>query len=77
MLCHTVRGTEANGTVGPDLTHLATRGTLAAGTLPNEADALGRWIVDPQSIKPGSNMPPTPLRADELQSLVRYLRSLT
>jgi cytochrome c oxidase subunit II len=76
-LCHAVRGAEANATVGPDLTHLASRATLAAGTVANTDDALAQWILDPQHVKPGANMPPTPLRPEELQALVHYLRSLS
>ena len=57
-LCHAIAGTPAYGTVGPDLTHLASRTTLAAGTLAQHARATSRgWIVDPQSIKPGVRMP--------------------
>ncbi|HZR22812.1 MAG TPA: cytochrome c oxidase subunit II [Vicinamibacterales bacterium] len=76
VLCHQIRGTSANGLVGPDLTHLATRGTLAAATLPNTAGHLGGWIVNAQAIKPGSQMPPNPMTSDELQSLLAYLESL-
>jgi cytochrome c oxidase subunit 2 len=76
-LCHTVRGTDASGRVGPDLTHLASRATLAAGTLPNTSDHLAHWITDPQATKPGNLMPPTPLAPADLQALVAYLESLT
>jgi cytochrome c oxidase subunit 2 len=76
-LCHTVRGADANGTLGPDLTHIGSRTTLAAGTLPNTSRDLARWIVDPQSVKPGSNMPPTELSGDDLAALVAYLETLT
>jgi cytochrome c oxidase subunit 2 len=75
-LCHTVRGTQANGTVGPDLTHLATRARIAAGTLPNASEHLARWIVDPQGVKPGNQMPPTELTPADLDALVRYLGGL-
>lgn len=75
-LCHTVRGTAAGSQVGPDLTHLATRSTLAAGTLPNTRGHLAGWVVDPQRIKPGARMPPNQLTADELHSLLAYLESL-
>ena len=74
--CHTVRGTEADGDLGPDLTHLATRRTLGAGTLPNERGHLGGWITDPQATKPGNLMPPTPLSAQELLDLIDYLEGL-
>ena len=74
--CHTIRGTSASGTVGPDLTHLASRTTLAAVTIPNDRADLSRWIVDAQSIKPGSQMPDIRLTAPRLQALVAYLEGL-
>lgn len=76
VLCHTVRGTDAGGRVGPDLTHLASRRTLAAATVPNNRGWLGGWVMDPQSIKPGSRMPSNDMRPDELQALLAYLQSL-
>jgi cytochrome c oxidase subunit II len=75
-LCHAVRGSGAFGSAGPDLTHLASRRTIAAATLPNTTGHLGAWIVDPQQIKPGSHMPPTELAPDELQALLAYLQGL-
>lgn len=75
-LCHTVQGTAAAATAGPDLTHVAARGTLASGTLPNGADPLRSWIADPQSIKPGSYMPRTALSPGDLDALVAYLGGL-
>lgn len=75
-LCHSVRGTMARASTGPDLTHLASRLTLAAGTLPNLRGHLAGWILNPQSIKPGTFMPPTPLASDALQALLAYLESL-
>jgi cytochrome c oxidase subunit 2 len=75
-LCHGIRGTDAGGTVGPDLTHLASRGSIASGTLPNTREHLANWIRDPQGIKPGVKMPATPLTDAELQALVSYLGSL-
>ena len=74
--CHAIRGTSAAGTLGPDLTHLASRRTLAAGTLPNTRGHLAGWIADPQRIKPASLMPRTPLEPDELGALLAYLESL-
>ncbi len=74
--CHTIRGTEAAARLGPDLTHLAARETIAAGTLPNTRANLARWIADPQSIKPGAIMPPTQLSGEELEALLDYLESL-
>ncbi|MBW3634141.1 MAG: cytochrome c oxidase subunit II [Chloroflexi bacterium] len=76
VYCHTVRGTNASGELGPDLTHLASRRTLAAGTLENNLGNLAGWIVDPQSIKPGNKMPATNLGSEELQDLLAYLMSL-
>jgi cytochrome c oxidase subunit 2 len=75
-LCHSVGGTPAGGGTGPDLTHLASRRTLAAGTLPNTRGHLAGWILDPQRIKPGAGMPPSALQPDELQALLAYLGSL-
>jgi cytochrome c oxidase subunit II len=74
--CHTVRGTEARGTVGPDLTHLMSRSTIAAGILPNTPGNLSGWIADPQRIKPGSKMPAIPLSGPELTQVVAYLETL-
>jgi cytochrome c oxidase subunit II len=76
MYCHTVRGTPAAGWVGPDLTHLATRLTIAGGSLENNTGNLGGWIMDPQHIKPGALMPATPLTGQELQELLAYLNGL-
>jgi cytochrome c oxidase subunit II len=76
VMCHTISGTDAGSKVGPDLTHLASRHTIAAGTLPNTSGALAGWILDPQRLKPGTQMPPNALSGDELQSLVSYLQSL-
>lgn len=74
--CHTIRGTEAVGILGPDLTHLSSRKTLGAATRPNTIGHLGGWIIDPQSIKPGNLMPATSLEAEELNALTAYLQSL-
>ena len=74
--CHAVRGTDAAGVYGPDLSHLMTRKTIAAGTLPNNRGSLAGWIIDPQRIKPGAKMPPNQLRPDELDALLTYLQSL-
>ena len=74
--CHRVRGTAAEGAVGPDLTHFAGRATLGAGVLPTSPDNLRRWITDPQGVKPGVTMPPTTLSADQLNALVAYLEGL-
>jgi cytochrome c oxidase subunit II len=74
--CHTIRGTIAGATLGPDLTHVASRGTLAAATVPNTIGHLAGWIADPQRIKPGNRMPPNSIRGDDLQALLSYLESL-
>lgn len=74
--CHTVRGTPAAGTLGPDLTHVGSRLTIAAGLLPTTRGSLAAWIADPQTIKPGNNMPMVPLTADELNALAAYLAGL-
>jgi cytochrome c oxidase subunit 2 len=75
-LCHTIRGTLAGGQLGPDLTHIASRETIAAGTLPRNSGNLAAWIADPQHIKPGNLMPKMPLRSDELIAIVHYLEQL-
>jgi cytochrome c oxidase subunit 2 len=74
--CHTVRGTQAGGTVGPDLTHLGSRTTLGSGVLDNTPEELARWIQDAHSVKPGVLMPTYNFTEDELQALVRYLEGL-
>jgi cytochrome c oxidase subunit 2 len=75
--CHTIRGTAAAGTIGPDLTHVGSRRSLAAATLPNDEAALARFITDSQHIKPENLMPPFRILGDgELAALSRYLASL-
>jgi cytochrome c oxidase subunit II len=74
--CHTIRGTPASGHLGPDLTHLAERRTLAAGAVPNSVGHLAGWLVAPQDVKPGTLMPPAGLPDHELQALVSYLAGL-
>jgi cytochrome c oxidase subunit 2 len=76
VMCHTIAGTTANAKLGPDLTHLASRRTIAAGMFPNNRGHLGGWIADPQSLKPGVNMPANALPPDELQALLAYLETL-
>ena len=76
VMCHTVRGTIAGARYGPDLTHIASRQTIAAGTLPFTRGHLAGWISDPQSAKPGNNMPAVSLKPDELQAIVSYLETL-
>ena len=74
--CHTIRGTPARGEVGPDLTHVASRSTLAALTIPNDREHLRRWIQDPDHVKPGSRMPDLELTNAQLDDLVAYLERL-
>jgi cytochrome c oxidase subunit 2 len=76
IACHAIGGTEAFATIGPDLTHVASRRELAMGTIPNSPGHLAGWIVEPQSTKPGVIMPGTPLAADDLNALITYLGSL-
>jgi cytochrome c oxidase subunit 2 len=75
-MCHGIGGTAAGAQAGPDLTHLASRRTLAAGTLPNTRGNLAAWILDPQRIKPGAKMPPNLLRPNDLDALLTYLETL-
>lgn len=74
--CHTVRGTDAAGSLGPDLSHLMQRATLASVSLPNDHASLARWISDPQSVKPGSQMPAPQLSGAELAQVQSYLETL-
>ncbi|GAB4246360.1 MAG: cytochrome c oxidase subunit II [Thermoleophilia bacterium] len=74
--CHTIRGTEAAGRLGPDLTHLAGRETLAAYTLTNTTENLREWIADPQEVKPGNLMPDLDLEPERLEAIVTYLEGL-
>lgn len=75
--CHTVRGTRAGGTIGPDLTHVGSRRSLAAATLPNDVEAFARWIKDNQHIKPENLMPAYEnLEPDELAAIAAYLEGL-
>ncbi|WP_431323297.1 cytochrome c oxidase subunit II [Rhizobium sp. YTU87027] len=74
--CHSIRGTEATGTAGPDLTHVASRRTIAAGLIDNTRGTLAAWIADPQTLKPGNNMPMVPLSSDQLRQLAAYMDSL-
>jgi cytochrome c oxidase subunit 2 len=76
-VCHTVRGTTAKGTLGPDLTHLAARTHLAAGMLPNNRANLAAWVSTSQQIKPGNLMPSMNVfSGEELRALAAYLGSL-
>jgi cytochrome c oxidase subunit II len=74
--CHTIRGSPAGGRIGPDLTHLTSRMTIAGGALENTRGNLAGWIANPQTIKPGNDMPTIMLHAADLQALVAYLETL-
>ena len=74
--CHTIRGTSAGGILGPDLSHLMTRRTIAAGILPNNPGNLSGWIANAQGIKPGSQMPTLAMSGPELAAVNEYLQTL-
>ena len=75
VMCHAIARHAGGSRVGPDLTHLASRQTIAAGTLPNTRGNLAGWIVDPQRIKPGVKMPPNQLSPSDLHALLAYLET--
>lgn len=74
--CHVIRGTPANGQAGPDLTHVAARRSIAAGTLAMTRGNLQGWIAQPQAIKPGTLMPSVPLSPGDADALSAYLGAL-
>jgi cytochrome c oxidase subunit II len=74
--CHTVSGTPADGRLGPDLTHLMSRSTIAAGAAANTPENLRRWIQDPNAIKPGALMPAMKLSDADLNAVVKYMETL-
>lgn len=74
--CHSIDGTAADGTFGPDLTHLMSRRTIAAGVAPNDRENLRRWITDPDDIKPGALMPAMKLSEHEIDQVVSFLLTL-
>lgn len=75
--CHTIRGTPANGQLGPDLTHVGSRARLAAGLLPNNQGTMAGWIAASQNLKPGNKMPSfAVLPGDDLRALAAYLTAL-
>ncbi len=76
MNCHTIAGTGAKGTFGPDLTHMASRDTLAAGAFNYTPENLKQWINDPDSFKPGALMPPMHLNEEDLTAVTAYLTTL-
>lgn len=76
IMCHSIAGTPAGSGVGPELTHIASRPSIAAGSLPNTRENLARWILNPQLIKPGVKMPPNPLAPADMNALLDYLETL-
>lgn len=76
-MCHTLRGTAAQGQVAPDLTHVGSRLTLAAGTLPNNLGTMEAWIANAQSLKPGTKMPTiTQFSGEQLRAVATYLEQM-
>jgi cytochrome c oxidase subunit 2 len=76
VMCHAIRGTNAGGHVAPDLTHVGSRRTIAAGVLPRSRGSLAAWLVDPQGIKPGAHMPLMKLDPGEANAIAAYLDGL-
>jgi cytochrome c oxidase subunit II len=76
IMCHTVAGTKARATLGPDLTHIASRKMIGAGELPNTRGYLAGWILNASALKPGVHMPATQLSSDDLNALLDYLETL-
>ncbi|MGO4834698.1 c-type cytochrome, partial [Rhizobiaceae sp. 2RAB30] len=74
--CHTIRGTEAKGTSGPDLTNVGSRETIGAGLFETTLGSLAAWIADPQTLKPGNNMPIVSLSSAELRNISAFMESL-
>jgi cytochrome c oxidase subunit 2 len=74
--CHQITGTAAAGQTGPDLTHVASRASLAAGTLPMSRENMIAWLADPQTAKPGNHMPIAKLSDQDRENLATYLMSL-
>lgn len=74
--CHVVRGTSAYGRPGPDLTHIASRRSIAAGLMPFSRAALQGWIAQPAALKPGTNMPAVSLSASDADAVAHYLEWL-
>jgi cytochrome c oxidase subunit 2 len=75
-MCHAVAGTIAGARRAPDLTHVASRSTLAAGAIPNDVAARTAWLLDPQAIKPGVRMPATSLSPQDTAAMAAFLGSL-
>jgi cytochrome c oxidase subunit II len=76
VMCHTVEGTAARATIGPNLTHVGSRPLIAAATLPNDAAHLQHWILNAQQIKPGAQMPQQTFSSNDVRALTAYLQAL-
>ncbi|MGC4080806.1 MAG: c-type cytochrome [Vicinamibacterales bacterium] len=77
VVCHTIRGTEARGLVGPDLTHAGSRRGIAANLLPNDTASVSTWVAHAQSVKPYARMPDmTGLTASDVRAVAAYLLAL-
>jgi cytochrome c oxidase subunit 2 len=74
--CHSIAGLMTRGRVAPDLTHVGSRTTLAAGTLPNTPENLAKWLTNPQIVKKGALMPEIGLTTEQIKDLVAYLEGL-
>lgn len=74
--CHTVRGVDAGGTAGPDLTHFATRAQFGSGIADNTPQNVRRWLENPQLIKFGAKMPNFKLKPDQVDDLLAYIETL-
>jgi cytochrome c oxidase subunit II len=74
--CHTISGTNAQGKVGPDLTHFGSRQIFAGGVMENTPQNLAEWLANPQKVKPGTQMPDLGLSPDQISTLVAFLESL-
>jgi cytochrome c oxidase subunit 2 len=74
--CHTINGTEAEGTLGPNLTHLGSRQDIGGAVMTNSPENLYKWLENPDSVKPGVKMPKPDLSDTELKLLVVFLHSL-
>ena len=77
VTCHTIRGTDSIGTIGPDLTHVASRAYIAGGILENTTADVYAWLSDPQGLKPGNKMIlPVELSSEDIRLLTAYIRAL-
>jgi cytochrome c oxidase subunit 2 len=76
VMCHAINGTPAGSNIGPNLTHVGSRNTIAAATLSNTREHLTQWVKDSQTFKPGNKMPRNDLSDSDLNSVVDYLQSL-